>query len=334
MIPLATASRFAEAGLANAAREYPYNPGHLLTGPESLRPHRELHPVFYGCYDWHSCVHTHWMLARLVRLLPDLPQAEAVRRHFETRLTDEAVAIEAEYFREPARRTFQRPYGWAWLLTLHGELWSWPEPQAATWASRLEPLVAVLRGRTLEWLRAGGYPNRVGLHANSAFAMGLVYDYAAATRDPELKRAVVDAAMVFFSGDTDYPAWLEPSGADFLSPALVEADLMGRILHPASFAGWFERFLPDPQRLTEPARVIDRTDAQFVHLDGLNLSRAWCWSRIARRLPADHRLATTARDAAVRHAEAALPHAVGGDYVGDHWLPTFAVYLLTEAEPG
>jgi hypothetical protein len=321
-----TATRFARIGLANIAREYPNQPGHLLTGPADLRAPRALHPVFYGSYDWHSSVHQHWMLVRLLRCVPALPSAADVRKALDERFGDRAVATEAAYVDEPQRRAFERPYGWAWLLALHAEAAS--GPPAGGWAARLAPLAAVLRERCLEWL-ALVYPQRSGVHANSAFATGLLLDAAAATADPVLRDAAQAAASRWYADDSGYPAWLEPSATDFLSPALVEADLMARVLDRDAFTGWFERFLPDDAALREPAIVPDRSDPHYVHLDGLNLSRAWCWRRIAATLPAGHPRRDTAVTAADRHAQASLPHVCSGEYVGEHWLPTFAVYLLT-----
>ncbi|GGI02831.1 DUF2891 domain-containing protein [Egicoccus halophilus] len=333
----ATAGRYARAGLANVAREYPNHPMHLLLGPDDVgATPSALHPLFFGSYDWHSSVHQHWMLVRLLRRFPELDEGPAVRDWFTTRCTPEAVATEAAYLGDPARRGWERPYGWAWLLTLAAELHVAARDDAlrgiadelAGWAATLTPLVEVVRGRCVDWLATTTYPQRSGTHANSAFACGLLHDAAAATGDAAVTAAVGEAALRWYGRDAGYLAAFEPSANDFLSPALVEADLLRRILGPAEFAGWFHRFLPDPSPLAEPAVVSDRTDPQTVHLDGLNLSRAWCWSAIADALPAGDPVVDLAADAAARHRDAALPAVLGGDYVGEHWLPTFAVYLL------
>jgi hypothetical protein len=322
------ASRYARAGLANVAREYPNHPGHLLTGPADLVAPSVLHPIFFGSYDWHSSVHQHWMLVRLLRRVPGLPEADEVAGWFDDRVTDPAVATEAAYLLDPQRRSWERPYGWAWLLTLTAELATWDEPAARRWGVTLAPLAEVVRGRCLDWLATTPYPQRSGTHANSAFAGGLLHDAALAVGDDELRRAVADATERWYATDAGYPAWLEPSSSDFLSPVLVEADLLRRQLGAAAFADRFRRLVPDPGPLTAPAVVADRSDPQTVHLDGLNLSRAWCWLRIARALPLGDELTALAEEAAARHEEAALPSVLTGEYVGEHWLPTFAVYLL------
>ena len=336
MLDLPTAERYARVGLANTGREYPHHLTHLLAGPDDLRTPRVLHPVFYGSYDWHSAVHQHWMLVRLVRSVPDLPSAAAVTSALDARLTAAGVEQEAAYCDAPQRRAFERPYGWAWLLALHAECASWaerdPGAPAGRWATHLAPLAALLRGRMLIWL-ATRYPQRSGSHANSAFAAGLAHDAATASGDEVLAAAADAAARRWYAADAAYPAGLEPSATDFLSPALAAADLMTRVLDPDGFAGWFERFLPDPAPLEQPALVLDRSDPQFVHLDGLNLSRAWCWRRIAAHLPVGDSRRERFAAAAQRHAQASLAHASGGDYVGEHWLPTFAVVWLSGA-PG
>jgi hypothetical protein len=341
----ATASRYARLGLANIDREYPNHPGHLLTGPDDLLPPSALHPIFFGSYDWHSAVHQHWMLVRLVRRFPDLPEAGTIRRVLDARFTVGAVATETAYLRDPERRSWERPYGWAWLLTLTAELARWAASDAedatttgaedattaARWATALAPLAEVVRDRCLDWLATTTYPNRAGTHGNSAFACVLLHDAAGAVGDVRLTAAVTAAADRWYADDEGYPAWLEPSASDFLSPVLVEADLLRRLLPPEAFADRFRRLLPDPRPLLEPAVVSDRTDPQTVHLDGLNLSRAWCWLAIADALRENGR-AAAAREAAGRHAAASLPAVLGGEYVGEHWLPTFAVRLLDDLE--
>jgi hypothetical protein len=325
----ATASRYAAAGLTNVAREYPNHPGHLLTGPDDLAAPSVLHPLFYGSYDWHSSVHQHWMLVRILRRFPELPEAAAIRRWFDERVTHDAATAEAAYLAHPQRRSFERPYGWAWLVTLAAELHTWDDPDGDRWADHLAPLTTLVRERSLLWLETTTYPQRSGTHANSAFACVLLGDAAAATSDGDLRDAVDRAATRWYVEDAGYPAWLEPSATDFLSPALVEADLLSRVLSREGFVAWFDRFLPDPASLTVPAVVADRADPHTVHLDGLNLSRAWCWRRLAQVLPPDHAVRPIAGSAAERHADAALPHVLSEEYVGEHWLPTFAVHLLT-----
>ncbi len=348
----ATVSGYVRVGLDNVTREYPNHPAHLLTGPDDLDTPGALHPVFYGSYDWHSAVHQHWMLIRLVRRHPELPEADTVRALFDRHLTRDAVATEDVYLRDPARRAWERPYGWAWLLTLSAELRSWaaddapraeeaapstgtvgPGPaDASRWATILAPLADTVRGRCLQWLASASYPQRSGTHANSAFAAILLHDAALATGDGEVLDAVARAAQRWYSDDVGYPAWLEPSASDFLSPVLVEADLLRRLLPGGAFAERFRRLLPEPGPLTEPVVVSDRTDPQTVHLDGLNLSRAWCWLGVGQQLDIDDPTRDLAITAARAHAGASLPHVVGGDYVGEHWLATFAVHLHDVAD--
>jgi hypothetical protein len=348
----ATASRYARTGLANVAREYPNHPAHLLTGPRDLASPSELHPIFYGSYDWHSAVHQHWMLARLVRRVPGLPEAAAIGAWFDQRLTGPAVAVEAAYLRHPDRRAWERPYGWAWLLALSAELAAWAgaatedrerpddggvhDPpgarDAARWRATLAELTETVRGRCLDWLATTTYPQRGGTHPNSAFACTLLHDAATVTDDTELLEAVAGAAVRWYAADADYPAWIEPSASDFLSPVLVQADLLRRVLPPEAFPARLHRLLPDPGPLLEPAVVSDRTDPQTVHLDGLNLSRAWCWLGIADALDTDDPVRQVATAAAGRHARASLPAVLDGAYVGEHWLPTFAVHLLDVAD--
>jgi hypothetical protein len=303
------------AGLAidNIGREYPNAPAHLLRGPSDLVPPRELHPCFYGSYDWHSCVHQHWLLARLLRLDRAGSQTDAARRTLAA-LTPAKAEIEAAYLRDhPA---FERTYGWAWLLKLADELDG----------DALAPAVSAVRDNWRAHLPDATYPIRAGTHANSAFGLALAIDHARLARDESLERALVARALAWFADDRDYPARLEPGGDDFLSGALVEASLMTRVLDRDAFTTWFAGFLPAlPAALTEPAIVTNRSDPKLAHLDGLNLSRAWCWRTITH---ATGNVAATA--AAERHLEAAMPHLFSGEYAGEHWIGSFALLALTE----
>lgn len=332
MLSATTASRYARAGLENVAREYPNHPGHLLTGPSDLlRPH-VLHPVFFGSYDWHSSVHQHWMLARLLRQHPDLAEGPAIAAWFDAHLTAAGIDAEVAYVDHPARGSFERPYGWAWLLRLAAELTGWgrstaPGAEAASrWAQVLAPLQDRLRQRTMSWLAETPYPHRGGAHANSAYACRLLVEVAHVHGHQHLEASVHRAVERWYLADRVAPTRFEPSAADFLSPTLVEADLVAAVLPATAFRAWFDGFLTDPEPLTRPVTVVDRTDPQVVHLDGLNLSRAWCWLRVAAALPADDPRGRLARDAALAHRQASLPHVLA-DYVGRHWLPTFAVEL-------
>ena len=318
MIDRAQASRLARLPLAGLRRELPHKLDHLMLD-HALRTPRELHPAFYGCLDWHSAVHGHWMLVRLLRAFPDLPEAAAIRALLDETLTADHLAVEAAYFTD--RVAFERTYGWAWLLELARVLHGWDNP----WRAPLAPLVDVIVQRYLEFLPKQTYPIRTGVHANTAFGLALALDFARDTGHRELAALIAERSLAYFEHDLEVPAAWEPGGEDFLSPALVEADLMRRVV--PDFAAWFVRFMPRlPASLRQPAVVTDRSDPKLAHLDGLNLSRAWCLRRIAAALPAG-----TYRDelatAGERHARAGLAHVITGDYMGEHWLASFAVML-------
>jgi hypothetical protein len=332
------ASGFARLALKGLVKEYPNKPEHVLAGPDDVKSPKDLHPAFYGAYDWHSSVHGHWMLARLLRLFPDLPEAGEIRAVLGRHLAAENLKAEADYFARKESRPFERPYGWAWLLKLAEELDGWDDPDARRWSKDLRPLAEVVVGRYLEFFPKQTYPIRTGVHPNTAFGLSFAHDYAKLVGDAKLRALVEERARAYFGGDADAPATWEPSGADFFSPTLVEADLMRRVLPPAEFRSWFARFLPgaargEPKSLFTPATVTDRTDPQLVHLDGLNLSRAWGMRSIAAALPADDPARAALASSAARHAESALGHVASGDYAGEHWLASFAVYLLTTPSP-
>lgn len=329
------ASRFAKLALKGTNREFPNKPGHVISGPDDVKAPKALHPAFYGCYDWHSSVHGHWMLARLLRLYPDLPEAPAIRAMLNDHLTAEKLKAEAVYFARKESKSFERPYGWAWLLKLAEELHGWDDPDAREWSRNLEPLAKIILSRYLDFFPKQTYPIRTGVHPNTAFGLAFAHDYAVATVNNRLEGLVEERARTYFLNDADAPAKWEPSGADFFSPTLMEADLMRRVLPADEFRDWFARFLPgakdgQPASLFTPATVTDRTDPQLVHLDGLNLSRAWCLRSVASALPAGDPARKALEASAARHAEAALEHVTSGDYAGEHWLASFAVYLLTE----
>lgn len=316
MLEPALASQFARLALACVRRELPHKLDHMVLEPGDVRTPRELHPAFYGCLDWHSAVHGHWLLARLMRAYPALPEVDAIRAVFDEHLTAENLAREAAYF--TGRPSFERTYGWAWLLALAREL---DEP----WRAHLAPLVDVIVARYLAFLPKQTYAIRTGVHANTAFGLALALDFARDAGHRALEQLIVDRALAYYGGDAAALAAWEPGGEDFLSPSLVEADLMTRVSD--DFAGWFTRFLPAlPASLAVPAQVSDRSDPKLAHLDGLNLSRAWCMRRIAAVLPACE-LRDALVTAADLHARAGLAHVATGDYMGEHWLASFAVYL-------
>lgn len=315
--------------LSGIHREYPNKLDHVLNDDSSLLPPRALHPVFCGCFDWHSSVHGHWLLARLLRLAPTLSEAPAIRAALDLSLTPANIAVETAYLARPNSGSFERTYGWAWLLKLAEELALADNP---AWAKALTPLADAFTARYLAYLPRAGYPIRAGVHPNTAFGLAFAHDYAASTANHELLSLIASTSLAFFEPDHDYPAHLEPGGADFFSPALMEADLMRRLLPADHFPRWFRAFLPgaaasQPRSLFEPARVSDRADLQIVHLDGLNLSRAWCLHNLARALPSADSAPLAA--SADRHLAAALPHIGTGHYGGDHWLATFAMLALT-----
>ncbi len=303
------ARAFAATALANVVREYPRHVGHLLTrAGEEIRPRRQ-HPAFYGSYDWHSAVHMHWLLARVLRLYPSPKIAPVLDKH----LTQEAVGAELAYFNSAAGRTFERPYGWAWLLKLQAELLALGNRK---WSDAVQPLAAELARRMAGFVSGAPYPIRAGSHGNTAFACILGLDFARSAGDSTLEREIKAAALRWYRADRDAPLAYEPSLDDFLSPALVEAALMQEVVAPDEFRPWSQEFFStDPSNLKLPT-VADRTDAKQSHLDGLCLSRAWCFKKLGYT------------EAAERHLAAALPHVVGGDYVGEHWLASFAALAL------
>ena len=336
MLALDRASRFAEIALGHVAREYPNKLDHVLAGPADLQTPRALHPIFYGSFDWHSCVHGYWLLASVLRRYPDLPQAGRIHGLFMSALTHDNVAVERAYLARPMTRTFERPYGWAWLLKLAAELTGHPADELRGPAAALAPLADDFSRRFLAFLPIAHYPVRTGVHSNTAFAIVLALDYAKASGDGALADALTLAAQRWYSGDADCQAW-EPGGEDFLSPSLMEAECMRRVLLPSAFRPWFARFFPrleqgDPNVLFQPAMVADRSDGRMAHLDGLNLTRAWCWSNLASEFDPSDARGRRMRTAARRHIDAALPH-IAEHYMGEHWLATFAWLALDATDP-
>jgi hypothetical protein len=313
----------AAIALGHVGREYPHKLDQVLESDADLAPPRVLHPIFFGSFDWHSCVHGWWTLLTLRRLFPAMREAAAIEKLAGSSFTPDKVATELDYLRRSSSRGFERPYGWAWLLYLHLEAARHREP----WASALEPLARAFAERFREYLPLLTYPIRVGTHFNTSFAFRLAADWAEAFDEP-LARLLRDRGRDWFGSDRDCQAW-EPGGDEFLSSALMEAACMAR-LDRGRFPDWFAGFLPrmverEPITLFRPATVSDRSDGKIAHLDGLNLSRAWCWREIAALLTAEDR--SLARAAADDHLAAALPH-IAGDYMGEHWLASFALLAL------
>ena len=335
-------ARFVELALKCVHLEYPNHISHLLNSDADARAPRELTPAFDGCFDWHSSVHGHWLLARAVHLFPEAEFAAPARVALSQSLTPENIAAEVRYVRSDGRTSFERPYGLAWLLQLAAELRGWKDPDAARWAIALAPLEAEAVTQLASWLPKLRYPIRVGEHDQTAFAFGLVWDWAGVAGDQAMRRLLSDKAHEFYLGDRACPLAYEPSGEDFLSPCLGEADFMRRVLPPLEFARWLTAFLPGIPRHTRiphaarapwlsPGIVTDRADPKLAHLDGLNLSRAWMLEGMASGLPSGDPRIATLQAAALNHRNAALTAVTGEHYEGGHWLGTFAVYLTSEA---
>lgn len=308
------ASKMAQIALAHTVREFPHKLDHVWNGPDDATSPRVQHPIFYGSFDWHSCVHGYWLLLRLLRLFPDLPEAAAITAHADAAFTSPKIAAELAYLGRPNTGGFERPYGWAWLLALHAEA------APTRWGPTIEPLARAFADRLHNFLPVQTYPIRNGSHANTAFALLLAHRWAA-VHDQALAATITTRACDWFASDRDAQAW-EPGGDDFLSPVLSEALCMKAVLALSEFTAWFSYFLPrlaqgEPATLFAPATVSDRSDGKIAHLDGLNLSRAWAWQALGHP------------DVAKRHLVAGLPH-IAGDYAGEHWLGTYALLALSD----
>jgi hypothetical protein len=328
------AERFANLALACVHKEYPNHISHSLNSDADVAPPRKLTPAFYGCYDWHSSVHGHWLLVRLLRTFPDAPFVQSARDALRESLTAENIAQEAMYLRGEGRASFERPYGLAWLLQLTAELREWDDPQAREMAAHLHPLEEVVLERLNAWLPKLSHPVRIGEHDQTAFALGLMLDYARADGEQKFADLLVSKAKQFYLDDKDCPLAYEPSGEDFLSPCLAEADLMRRVLPSEAFARWLRMFLPQIPKSSDrtwlqPVVSPDPSDPKLAHLDGLNLSRAWMLNGIAIGLPKGDKRLTSIGATAEAHKKAGLAAVTGEHYEGGHWLGSFAVYLVT-----
>ena len=339
MLDAAQADKFARLALAGLDREYPNKPGEVLTGDMDLLPPRIMHPAFFGCFDWHSSVHGHWMLVRLLRTQPGLASAGEIRARLAAHLTATNLAVEAAYFDPKDNRSFERMYGWAWALRLAAELRLWNDPEAQQWSRNLAPLEHKLVGLTEDYLPRLTYPIRTGVHPDTAFALAQILDYARGVGATNLERLVVERAKNYYANDRDYPVNYEPSGEDFFSPGLNVADLMRRVLPTDEFSRWLDAYLPGLRggklgAWQNAAEVSDLTDARIVHLVGLNLTRAWTMQGVASALAADDSRRAGLEAAARIHSEAGLKYVFSGNYEGEHWLATFAVYDLTGVGTG
>ena len=329
------ADRFGSLALACVHQEYPNKIAHVLQSDADARPPRRLTPAFYGCYDWHSSVHGHWLLARLARLRPDTELARRSRAALDRSLTPENIAGEVAYLEGEGRASFERPYGLAWLLQLAAELREWDDPSARRWARTLEPLERAAADRLAGWMPKLTHPIRIGEHSQTAFAFGLIRDWAVTAGDTAMVGLVDERVRTLYLADRACPMAYEPSGQDFLSPCLAEADLVRRTLPTTEFTAWLGAFLPGIPRgegagvWLEPAVVTDPGDPKLAHLDGLNLSRAWMLDGILSALPADDPRRPALRATATAHRDAGLAAVTGDHYEGGHWLGSFAMYLVT-----
>jgi hypothetical protein len=326
------ASQFARVALANIRQEYPNKLDHVMNDVADLCSPQQLHPVFYGSYDWHSSVHMHWLLTRLLRLFPELPEAGQIQQAFDTHFTKARIAIEIVYLQHPTSQSFERTYGWAWLLKLQTELveLAITSSRAIAWRDAMQPLASVFVERYLHFLPLAQFPIRAGTHANSAFGLLFALEHAELIQHHVLRELIAAKAHGWFGPDQRYPAAYEPGGDDFLSGGLMEAAVMRRVLDGRDYIDWWQAFSPPSEELQVwllPVPVSDRGDPKLAHLDGLNLSRAWCWKMLAQELPAP--LPARVDMAIDAHIAASLPHASAGDYVGTHWLASYATLALS-----
>lgn len=310
--------------------EYPNKLGHVILDSTQVRTPFDLHPAFYGCFDWHSSVHGHWMLVKLLKIFPEMKDAEGIKLAIDQNMSAHNILDEVAYMKEPLHGSFERTYGWAWIFQLANELETWDNPRAKLWLANLQPLVDQLKTNLMAYLPKQTYPIRTGVHPNTAFALGFAIDYANLVGDTAFRSVLVKRSKDYYLADKNYPAYLEPNGTDFFSPSLLEADLMHRIMSNQEFNIWMENYLPQiPENILNPAIVSDRSDLQLVHLDGLNLSRAWCMMGIANHLNENNQKKKQLLEAAERHLKDALPNIASGNYSGEHWLASFAVYALS-----
>lgn len=324
---LTDANKLIELPLHCVATEYPYKPGETLESKADLVEPVSVHPIFYGCFDWHSAVHGYWSMVSLLKQFPEMDRAEEVRKILKEKITPENVVVETAYFEKPINKTFERTYGWAWLLTLSEELHNWDDPLARQLEQHLQPLTDIIVLRYKDFLPKLNYPIRVGEHANTAFGLTFAYDYAKTIGDTELQKLIEKRARDFYLKDENCPITWEPSGFDFLSPCLEEVDIMRRVLPEEEFLAWLDKFLPElanEDYHLKVGEVSDRTDGKLVHLDGLNFSRAWVFYGLANEYPQYRHLKNLANE----HVAYSYPNLVGDSYEGGHWLGSFAIYAL------
>ncbi|MEN8153937.1 MAG: DUF2891 domain-containing protein [Acidobacteriota bacterium] len=325
------AIKFANMALKCIEKEYPNKPSHVINDNNDIKGPRDLHPAFYGCFDWHSSVHGHWMLVKLLKVFPDLKLGTRIRSALKRNITKKNIEKELIYFNQANRKSFERTYGWAWLLKLTEELYTWKDSDGKILYSYLKPLAEKISDNYINFLPKQTYPIRTGVHPNTAFGLLFAYDYAGTIKNSALLALVKKRSMEYFSSDKNSPHEWEPGGEDFFSPSLMEADLMTRILTKEDFRLWFAKFLPGLKNspLLKPAIVSDRSDGKLSHLDGLNLSRAWCMADILKQLPeSDKRIEILKRSIKI-HMKATIDNIKSGFYAGEHWLGSFAVYTFS-----
>ncbi len=335
-LSVATANVWAEMVLKGIDTEFPNKMSIIYTDRDQIKPPQQTFAAFYGCFDWHSSVHGHWLLVRLLKMHPEMPAAARVRAALARHLTLENIRAEARFFARDEHKSFERMYGWAWYLRLVIELNNWPDADGRKWRENLRPLEELLVARTTNYLPLLTFPIRTGEHPDTGFALGQILDYARAMDLPDLEQLVVRRAKEFYLSDVDYPVQYEPSGHDFFSSCWNEADLMRRVLATEEFATWLVSFLPElPSQLTDgtivPVAVSDLTDGKLVHLAGLNLNRAWCMRAVANALPAADPLRTPLLKSSAAHLDAGLDYVNSGHYEGDHWLATFGLFAMIQA---
>jgi hypothetical protein len=325
------AAHLASLPLKCIYQEYPNKTGHTASGDSDqvLTP-KQLHPTFYGCFDWHSCVHGYWMLTRLLKKYPDLTQKADIEKVFNENITPEKIAVEVAYFNPALLRSWERTYGWAWLLKLDQELLEWKDEKAQQWHKTLQPLTQKIVELWTAFLPKQTYPNRTGVHPNTAFGLVFALDYARAAGNRNFEQAIIQKAKELFGKDVQAPIRWEPDGSDFLSPSLEEVDLMRRVLPAVEFMKWFNGYMPENglQHVMKIPVVSDRSDLQIVHLDGLCFSRSWCLKGLESVLPKTDKRRPQLLKAANRLLSSSLPHIATGHYGGEHWLASFAVYAL------
>lgn len=322
------AEKLAELPLKCIVQKYPYKPGLVYNSDGDVKPPYVHHPSFYGCFDWHSAVHGHWSLVRFLEMQPGIPQKSLIVELLEQNLSKENIEAECEFFNLPNNGIFERPYGWAWMLILQEVLDNAADSRIRALADNTRPLTVLIGEKMLGFMQKLNYPIRSGEHSNTAFAMSLAYDYAVATGKDDLRDAIAKKALKLYGADCDYPIHMEPGGFDFLSPALTEAALMGRVMDGDTFNKWFKAFVPAFYKhkfVMKPAEITDRNDPKMVHLDGLNFSRAWCLKHIGSKLKKNQEYYN---ELASMHLEASLPYLTSGGYGGEHWLVTFAILAL------